>query len=89
MRPVLAVFGTRPEAIKLFPVIYALLVFPKRVAELERSEARYREIFESAPISLWEEDWSAVKEYIDRGDLVPDSIIMDMLFKPVISQSFL
>ena len=38
----------------------------ERVAELERSEARYREIFESAPISLWEEDWSAVKEYIDR-----------------------
>ncbi len=28
-----------------------------------------------------------VKEYIDRGDLVPDSIIMDMLYKPVVTAS--
>jgi adenylate kinase len=26
-----------------------------------------------------------VKEYIDRGDLVPDAIIMDMLYKPVMA----
>ncbi|MCY1004389.1 STAS domain-containing protein [Nannocystis pusilla] len=38
----------------------------QRVAELERSEARYRNIFESSPISLWEEDWSAVKQHLDR-----------------------
>ena len=38
----------------------------QRVTELERSEARYRNIFESSPISLWEEDWSAVKQYLDR-----------------------
>ena len=29
----------------------------------------------------------AVKEYIDRGDLVPDAIIMDMLYKPVMAAS--
>ena len=28
-----------------------------------------------------------VKEYIDRGDLVPDSTIMDMLYKPVVAAS--
>jgi adenylate kinase len=28
-----------------------------------------------------------VAEYIDRGDLVPDAIIMDMLYKPVIAAS--
>jgi adenylate kinase len=28
-----------------------------------------------------------VKEYIDRGDLVPNSIIMDMLYKPVVAAS--
>ncbi|MBZ5711794.1 STAS domain-containing protein [Nannocystis pusilla] len=38
----------------------------QRVTELERSEARYRNIFESSPISLWEEDWSAVKQHVDR-----------------------
>ncbi|WP_170135570.1 STAS domain-containing protein [Nannocystis exedens] len=37
-----------------------------RVAVLERSETRYRNIFESSPISLWEEDWSAVKQHLDR-----------------------
>ncbi len=43
-----------------------LIQLRQRVAELERSEARYREIFESAPISLWEEDWTEVKQHIDR-----------------------
>jgi adenylate kinase len=28
-----------------------------------------------------------VEEYIDRGDLVPDAIIMDMLYKPVLEAS--
>jgi adenylate kinase len=28
-----------------------------------------------------------VQEYIDRGDLVPDAIIMDMLYKPVMAAS--
>jgi adenylate kinase len=28
-----------------------------------------------------------VKVYIDRGDLVPDAIIMDMLYKPVLAAS--
>lgn len=36
-----------------------------RVAELEQSEARYRSLFEHSPISLWEEDFSAVKRIID------------------------
>ncbi len=29
-------------------------------------EARYRSLFENAPISLWEEDYSAVKQYLDQ-----------------------
>jgi PAS domain S-box-containing protein len=32
---------------------------------LRRSEARYRSLFEDSPISLWEEDWSKVKAYVD------------------------
>ncbi|HXV99796.1 MAG TPA: MASE1 domain-containing protein, partial [Anaerolineae bacterium] len=35
-------------------------------AALRESEARYRSLFEDAPISLWEEDFSAVKAYMDR-----------------------
>ncbi len=33
--------------------------------ELRGSESRYRALFEYAPISLWEEDLSQVKQYID------------------------
>jgi PAS domain S-box-containing protein len=33
---------------------------------LRASEQRYRELFEESPISLWEEDFSAVKTHIDE-----------------------
>ncbi len=32
---------------------------------LAKSEEHYRTLFESTPISLWEDDFSAVKEYLD------------------------
>jgi diguanylate cyclase (GGDEF)-like protein/PAS domain S-box-containing protein len=35
-------------------------------SELRASEKRYRELFDAAPVSLWEEDWSGVKRMIDR-----------------------
>jgi PAS domain S-box-containing protein len=34
--------------------------------EQRQSEARYRSFFENSPISLWEEDFSEVKAYIER-----------------------
>ncbi len=43
-----------------------LEVLRRRVAELERSEGRYRDLFESSPLSLWEADWSAVKQHLGR-----------------------
>ena len=36
-----------------------------RTAELSVSEARFRGLFEHAPVSIWEEDFSAVRQYID------------------------
>ena len=33
--------------------------------QLERDQQRYRHVFEQAPVSLWEEDASAVKDYLD------------------------
>lgn len=39
----------------------------KRVEEARRlSELRYRHLFEDSPISIWEEDFSAVKEHLDH-----------------------
>jgi diguanylate cyclase (GGDEF)-like protein/PAS domain S-box-containing protein len=45
-----------------------------RTAELSSSEARFRGLFEHAPVSIWEEDFSAVRQYIDdlRGSGVVD-----------------
>jgi PAS domain S-box-containing protein len=39
----------------------------KRAEEtLRETEGRFREIFEHSPLSIWEEDWSGVKEIVDR-----------------------
>ncbi len=39
----------------------------KRVEQaLRESEKRYRHMFQAAPVSLWEEDWSAAKVLIDE-----------------------
>jgi PAS domain S-box-containing protein len=38
----------------------------ERSGRLAESEARYRRLFESSPISLWEEDFSEVKKYFDN-----------------------
>jgi PAS domain S-box-containing protein len=37
----------------------------ERTSKLAESEASYRRLFESSPISLWEEDFSEVKGYFD------------------------
>ncbi len=41
---------------------------------LQQSETRYRRLFENSPVALWDEDFSAVKRYIDglRSDGVED-----------------
>jgi rsbT co-antagonist protein RsbR len=38
----------------------------RKVVELQRSQARYESLFENAPISLWDEDYSEVKKLIDE-----------------------
>src|SRR5262245_22673313 len=43
-----------------------VIALRQRIAELEKSEMRYRSIFENSPVSLWEEDWSAVKAHLNQ-----------------------
>ncbi|MEE4356532.1 MAG: 7TM diverse intracellular signaling domain-containing protein, partial [Desulfococcaceae bacterium] len=37
----------------------------ERTEDLKNSENRYRSLFEDSPISMWEEDFSAVKSYLE------------------------
>jgi PAS domain S-box-containing protein len=41
-------------------------IVTERTLKLAESETRYRRLFESSPISLWEEDFSEVKKYFDE-----------------------
>ncbi len=44
----------------------AMSIARKKIEEaLRESETRYRGLFEDSPISLWEEDFSEIKKYID------------------------
>jgi PAS domain S-box-containing protein len=38
----------------------------ERTGKLRESEEKYRELFEASPVSLWEEDFSAVKQFVDE-----------------------
>lgn len=42
---------------------------------LARSESRYRALFEESAISLWEEDWSQVKAFLDE---LPQEAVEDL-----------
>ena len=53
--------------IGFFAMLLSSLLRQRRYSrELRRSEARYHILFENSPISLWEEDFSEVKAFIEQ-----------------------
>ena len=49
------------------PALGPRILNKHQVAEqLRQSEERYRALFENSPISLWEEDFSRLKQHFDR-----------------------
>ena len=51
----------------LFVLLGSSLIRQRRQdIELRATEARYRSFFDNSPISLWEEDFSEVKAYVER-----------------------
>jgi PAS domain S-box-containing protein len=58
----------RPDgAVDYFVALIQDITERKRIeAALRQSEARYRSLFDHSPLSMWEEDFSQVKLYLDR-----------------------
>ena len=58
------------EAVELRQLVAALNVTEterrQAGAALRESESRHRDLFENVPISLWEEDYSKIKQYFDK-----------------------
>ena len=48
---------------------------------IQANETRYRTLFEDSPISLWEEDGSALKEQVDRLNFGDTANLYDFLVK--------
>lgn len=44
-------------------------------AATKTSEIRYRELFDHTPIGIWEDDWSAVKPFVDRSNLSGEGLL--------------
>ena len=61
-------FGEKERDILTYVSEQAAMAILRKQAEdaLRENETRYRELFEKSPISLWEEDFSQVKVYIDE-----------------------
>jgi len=56
----------KPEHIRRLPLaIHAVLEKKRQEDALRDSEERYRSLFEDSPVSLWEEDFSAVKQCVE------------------------
>ena len=53
------------ECIGLYAIYHDITEQINAKEALIRSEERYRSLFENSPISLWEEDFSEVKQYLD------------------------
>ncbi len=61
-------FLEHPEPLALFLVRNATLEAQTEGA-LRESEARYRGLFESAPVAIWEEDYGELKAYLEMIDV--------------------
>jgi PAS domain S-box-containing protein len=62
------VYGEREQHMLEFVSTQVAIAIQRKQAEeaLRESEIRYRGLFENSPVSLWEEDFSAVKRHLEK-----------------------
>ena len=54
------------EPLEIVGVMFDISGLKRAQSDLSQSETHYRELFEAAPVSIWEEDWSSVKAVVDQ-----------------------
>ena len=66
--------GYRDDWVRVIQIVEDVTEQKDAETALRQSEARFRDLFDSAPISMWEEDWTGLKTLIDdlRGQGVDD-----------------
>jgi diguanylate cyclase (GGDEF)-like protein/PAS domain S-box-containing protein len=61
-----AILNDQSEVVEIIGLGRDITERKQAEAELHKSEARYRQLFEDSPISLWEEDISGIKAYFEE-----------------------
>lgn len=57
--------GYRDDWVRVIQIVEDITEQKDAEIALRQSEARFRDLFDSAPISMWEEDWTGIKAMID------------------------
>lgn len=65
LRDIVTVIVENDQPVRLRGVMVDITKYKQIEEALQDSERRYRALFDSTPVAIWEEDFSRVKQYVD------------------------